>query len=206
VALLFFFAAGAIAQTVSLGGSFGRNALLVIDGKARNVGVGSTVEGVRLVSVSGNEAVVEIKGQRVALQLGGAQVNLGTKAGAEGGGTIVLTTESGGHFLADGTINGRGVRFMVDTGATMVSMSQAEAERIGLDYKSGQRSFVGTANGMVPAWRVSLTSVRVGDVTVYNVDATVLPAAMPVVLLGNSFLGRFQMKRENDRMTLNKRF
>ena len=50
-----------------------------------------------------------------------------------------------------------------------------------------------------------LTSVRIGDVQVYNVDAVVSPAPMPYVLLGNSFLDRFQMQRENDVMTLDLR-
>ena len=180
--------------------------MLVIDGKAKNVGLGSTVDGVKLISVTGNDATVEVQGKRVALRLGGAQVNLGGKASEGGGNQIVLTMESGGHFLADGAINGKVVRFVVDTGATTVSLGQSDADRLGIDYKNGQRGYVSTANGAVPAYRVSLTSVRVGDVQVYNVDATVLPAAMPVVLLGNSFLGRFQMKRENDRMTLDKRF
>ena len=56
------------------------------------------------------------------------------------------------------------------------------------------------------AHRVSLREVRIGDVTVYNVDATVVPAAMDQVLLGNSFLSRFQMKRDNDVLVLDKRF
>ena len=51
-----------------------------------------------------------------------------------------------------------------------------------------------------------LASVRIGDVQVYNVDASVLPAPMSHVLLGNSFLTRFQMKRENDMLTLDKRY
>ena len=62
-----------------------------------------------------------------------------------------------------------------------------------------------TANGPVPIHRVMLNSVRLGDVEVYNVEAVVMPAQMSHVLLGNSFLTRFQMKRENDRMTLTKR-
>jgi aspartyl protease family protein len=198
--------AAALAQTVSLGGSLGSKALLLVDGKPRSVAVGATVDGVRLVSVSGNDAVVEVQGKRVTLQLGGAQVNLGGKAGPETGGVIVLTAESGGHFFTSGTINGKTVRFVVDTGATTVSMGQEEADRIGLDYKSGQRGYVGTANGAVPAYRVSLASIRIGEVQLYNVDATILPAAMPYVLLGNSFLNRFQMRRDNDRMTLERRF
>ena len=199
-------AAGAAGQTVSLGGSLGSNALLVIDGKPRHVAVGSTVQGVRLLSVSGNDAVVEVGGKRVTLQLGGAQVNLGGVQSEGSGKQIVITSESGGHFVTSGSINGKSVRFMVDTGATSVAVSQAEAERIGLDYKSGQRGFTSTANGAVPAYRATLASVRIGDVMVYNVDAIVIPSPMPYVLLGNSFLSRFQMRRDNDRMTLERRF
>ena len=58
---------------------------------------------------------------------------------------------------------------------------------------------------MAVTHRVSLGSVRVGDVTVYNVDATVVPAPMEHVLLGNSFLGRFQMRRDNDVLRLERR-
>jgi aspartyl protease family protein len=195
-------AGSAAAQSVSMGGSLGNNALLVIDGKPRNVAVGATVEGVRLVSVSGNEAVIDVKGKRATLRLGDAQVNLGGRMSDGGGRQIVLSAESGGHFFSNGTINGKTVRFLVDTGATNVSMSQDDADRIGLDYKSGQRGMSRTANGVVPVYRTSLTSVRVGDVQVYNVDATIMPGQMSYVLLGNSFLTRFQMRRDNDKLTL----
>jgi aspartyl protease family protein len=107
--------------------------------------------------------------------------------------------------MTGGAINGRAVEFLVDTGATTISLSQAEADRIGLKYQNGRRGFANTANGQVPVHYVNLTSVRAGEVTVYNVDALVIPAQMPYVLLGNSFLTRFQMKRENDVMTLERR-
>jgi aspartyl protease family protein len=84
-------------------------------------------------------------------------------------------------------------------------MSQTVAEQIGLNYRNGQRSLGNTENGQIVAYRVTLDSVRIGDVQVYNVEAAVLPAGMEQVLLGNSFLTRFQMKRENDKMTLDKR-
>jgi aspartyl protease family protein len=170
------------------------------------VAAGSTVQGVKLISVSGSEAVVEVGGKRVTLPMGGAQVNLGA-GGSEGGGTrIVLTAGSGGHFFSDGSINGKAVRFIVDTGATNISISENEAKRIGLDYRRGQRGIAQTANGQVVAHRVQLNSVRVGEVTLYNIEAIVLPASMDQVLLGNSFLSRFQMKRENEMLTLDKRF
>ena len=189
-----------------MGGNLGDKALLVIDGTPRSVAVGSTVLGVRLVSVNSGEAVVEVKGKRAAILMGGTQVNLGGAPSPGNGAQIVLTAESGGHFLTSGAINGKAVRFLVDTGATNVAMGASEADRLGLDYRNGQRSYSLTANGAVPVYRVSLGAVRVGDVTVYNVDATVLPSPMGHVLLGNSFLTRFQMKRENDTLTLDKRF
>jgi aspartyl protease family protein len=205
-ALLALLCAGAAAQTVSMGGSLGSNALLVIDGKPRTVAVGATVDGIRLVSVTANEAIVELKGKRVLLRLGDAQVNLGGKASEGGGKQIVLTAQSGGHFHANGTINGQSVRFMVDTGATMVAMDKYEAERLGLDYKNGRRGITRTANGDMAVYATKLASVRIGDVLVYNVDAVVSSAPMPYILLGNSFLTRFQMKRENDKLTLDRRF
>ena len=196
----------AAAQTVSMGGSLGSRALLVIDGKARTVAIGSTVDGVRLISVTGNDAIVEVKGQRVTLTLGGAPANLGGTPSEGTGRQIVLTAETGGHFFTSGLINGHTVRFIVDTGATNVTLGEAEATRIGLEFKKGTLTYNNTANGVVVAHHVSLASVRIGDVEVYNVDATVLPAALPYVLLGNSFLGRFQMRRENDQLTLDRRY
>ena len=199
-------AGAAGAQTVSMSGAFTGKALLIIDGSPRTVAVGDTVQGVRLVSVTGSDAVVEVKGRRATLVLGGAQVSIGSAGGGAGGSKIVLTAGSGGHFVTSGSINGKAVRFMVDTGASMVGLGAAEAEALGIDYRRGQRGMAGTANGAVAAYIVQLASVRVGDVTVYNVDALVTPVAMPYVLLGNSFLNRFQMKRENDLMTLDRRF
>jgi aspartyl protease family protein len=94
---------------------------------------------------------------------------------------------------------------MVDTGATVVALSQGEAERIGLEWRNAPRAFTQTANGAVPVHRVSLSAVRVGEVEVANVEAIVMPAQMPYVLLGNSFLSRFQMRRDNDVLRLERR-
>lgn len=204
-ALALLSSAAAQAQSVSMAGSLGTRALLVIDGKPRQVAVGTTVEGVKLVSVTNNDAVVEVGGKRVALLLGGSPTNLGGAASAGTGDRIVLTSVSGGHFVTSGTVNGSAARFFVDTGATTITMGAADAERIGIDYKRGQLGYTSTANGVIPAYRVVLSSVRIGDVQVYNVEATVLPSSMPYMLLGNSFLDRFQMRRENDRLTLEKK-
>src|SRR5689334_3095781 len=197
----------AAAQSVALSGSLGDKALLVIDGQPRMLSVGASAGDVRLLSVGSGDAVVEVKGQRLVLALGASPVSVGSSAPAAGAGArIVMTADSAGHFFTGGTINGKSVRFLVDTGATTVGIGQGEAERLGLDYKKGAPSLSGTAAGVVPVYHVSLGAVRIGDVQVYDVDATVLPSQMPFILLGNSFLNRFQMKRENDKLTLDKRF
>ncbi|MEK9803735.1 MAG: TIGR02281 family clan AA aspartic protease, partial [Curvibacter sp.] len=119
---------------------------------------------------------------------------------------IVLHAGSNGHFRTQGQINGRTVNFIVDTGASVVSMSVTDAEAIGLPYKSGQTVQVSTANGVTVGWRVRLSTVRLGSLDVYDVEALVTPAPMPYVLLGNSYLTRFQMTRTNDQLVLEQRY
>jgi aspartyl protease family protein len=87
-----------------------------------------------------------------------------------------------------------------------VSLSAEQAQRMGLNFQQGQPIQMSTANGLVAAWRIKLASVRIGDVTVYDVDSVVSAGSMPYVLLGNSFLSRFQMTRNNDQMVLEKRY
>jgi aspartyl protease family protein len=192
----------AAAQSVQLAGAMGSKALLVINGQPKTLAVGESHAGVKLLSVAEGQAQVEIGGRPAVLRIGAAQVAVGGGVAPSGGREIVLHAGPGGHFMTGGAINGKVVQFMVDTGATVVALSRAEAESIGLDWKNGERGMVGTANGSVVVNRVTLSAVRIGDVTVANVAAVVSPAPMPYVLLGNSFLGRFQMRRENDVMRL----
>jgi aspartyl protease family protein len=201
-------AGAAQAQAVALGGQIGtQKALLVVDGRLLTVPVGGSVAGVRLVSLGAGQAEVEFGGARRTLVLGAGATRLQADATTMPGATasIVLTADNDGHFFTAGKINGNAVNFMVDTGATVVAISQADADRLGLNYKGGAKGFANTANGRIPVTSVTLNSVRVGEVEVANVEAIVMPSQMPHVLLGNSFLTRFQMKRENDTMRLEKR-
>ncbi|MEO6855908.1 MAG: retropepsin-like aspartic protease, partial [Rhodoferax sp.] len=105
-----------------------------------------------------------------------------------------------------GKINGQAMQFVVDTGATAVSLGVNEAERMGINYKNGEQVRMSTANGNSVGWRVRLASVRIGDVELPGVEAIITPASMPYVLLGNSFLTQFQMTRINDQMVLERRY
>jgi aspartyl protease family protein len=208
LALALLVASGfSLAQSVSLQGVLGTNALLMIDGAApRSVASGATHQGVKVISASGDRALVEIGGRRHELRVGDAPASVGGGGRGAPGSRIVLTAGSGGHFTTQGAINGHAATFMVDTGATLVAIGAPDARRMGLDYKSGQQGFANTANGVMPAWRIKLATLRIGDVEVHEVDAQVSAQPMPFVLLGNSFLNRFQMQRDNEQMVLERRY
>ena len=198
----------AVAQVVSFNGSLGsKAALLLIDGEPRTVPVGERVRGVKLLSLDDSHAVVEVAGRRQSLLLGASPGRVGNASAAPNTGRqIVLASGHGGHFTTSGTINGGTTQFLVDTGATAISISQAEAERLSLRFRDGRRLQTHTANGIVPAHALYLDTVRIGDVEVRNVEAIVVPGQMSHVLLGNSFLTRFQMRRDNDVLTLDLRY
>jgi aspartyl protease family protein len=195
------------AQSVMLTGTIGSRAILIVNGGApKTVAVGETFQGVKLLSLAGEQATVEAGGKRVALRMDTPVSIGGAGPGSGGGNRIVLPADSRGHFMTQGTINGRTVNFMLDTGATAIGLSAADAQRIGLDFSKGQPIRMNTANGTAVGYRVRLNSVRVGDVEVYDVDAVVSQQPMPYVLLGNSFINRFSMRRDADQMVLEKRY
>jgi len=191
---------------MSVIGLFPGKAVVVIDGGApRVLSVGQKpVGGVTLVATDRETATFLIDGQKKTLKIG---QHHGGPAGASSAQSATLTADPRGHFVADGQINGGPVRFLVDTGATAVSLSSADAARLGIDYKKGRPGLMGTANGTATAYQVRLDTVRVGDIVVNNVDAAVLEGnEMPFALLGMSFLNRMEMKREGQTMVLTKRF
>ncbi|MDR0380113.1 MAG: TIGR02281 family clan AA aspartic protease [Candidatus Accumulibacter sp.] len=197
-----FVACGA---NVGLAGLFPGKALLTIDGGVpRIVAVGTkTREGVTVIATEGDTATIEIDGKRRVLRVG---QNVAEQASEGRVPQIVLTADTQGHFFATGYINGASVRFMVDTGATLIAIGASDARRIGLDPGKGTRMLIDTANGRVSASRIKLDSVRVGDVVLNNVDAAVHSSELPVVLLGMSFLNRMQMQRNAGTMTLIKSY
>ena len=195
-------AASVQAQSVSLAGRMGERALIVVNGQPMTVAVGATAGGVRLLRWAGDEAEVEVAGAKSRLRVGGTPAQIGAARAPSAVREIVMTVSSGGHFTPTGAINGQAVRFVVDTGATLVAMGQDEAARLNLDLSSARTGMSQTANGPVPVRIVVLDRVRVGEVEINNVGAVVLPQPMPFILLGNSFLSRFQMRRDNDVMRL----
>jgi aspartyl protease family protein len=199
-------APAAQATDVKLIGLAQGTAVVIIDnGRPRTLRDGDTAPGdVKLLNATGDFAIFDIQGERRRLVLGEA---ISTNAPAASLVSLTLVSDTRGHFMATGSVNGASMRFLVDTGASMVSMGLSDARRAGINYLEGERAFAQTANGVIPVYRVRLDSVRVGDITLTGIDGLVhTEADLPVVLLGMSFLRRLDMLREGDNLTLIRRY
>ena len=193
-------------ESISLQALFKDKAILVVDGARRVLKNGEeSPEGVKLLATDTQEekAEIEIGGKREVLKLGVVIAGFASK----GKGSVILYPETNGHYFIEGLVNGVPVRFMVDTGATIIGMNSIVANRIGLDYrKQGRPGFVNTAGGTVPTYYIKLNNVTVGDITLYNVDASIVEGSSPrEALLGMSFLGHLNMKRDSEKMELSER-
>ncbi len=207
IAILSACAATAAAATdVNVIGLFPGKAVLVVDhGRPRTVSVGErTPEGVLLVGADSRGAVVEVDGRRETLPMG---QHFETAADSDARQSVTLPADDRGQFFASGQVNGAHMRFMVDTGATSVLIPAAQAERVGLDYRRGTPGRIRTANGDALAWRVTLDSVSLGGITLYNVEGIVADSpGLNVALLGMTFLSRTDMRRDGAYMVLTKRY
>jgi len=196
----------AAAADVALIGVIGRSAaVLAVDGgDPKTVKIGQTWRGITVLEVEHDRATVDVEGKKRVLERG---QHYRSAATAGDRGKALLAADSSGHFFADAIVNGLPLRFIVDTGATLIALPQREAERLGLNYRVGRASYTRTANGVVEVYVVKLDSVRIGGIDLHNVDATVhVGPGLDQALLGMSFLNRVQMQRDGGTMTLIQRF
>lgn len=196
----------AMSIDVTVVGLFPGKAVVVINGaQPRTIAAGQKqAEGVTLLSTASNNAVFDIEGKRTTLDLGEHFSAPGT--GGNAGNILKLSADTVGQFWAIGQINGRSVRFLIDTGATSVALPASAARNMGIDFTKGQRGFSKTAGGVVAVWRISLDAVTIGEITLYGIDANVFESGLDIALLGMSFLNRLEMRRDGTQMTLTKKF
>ncbi len=196
--------ASAHATSISVMGLFKDKAIVSIDGgKARTMSVGQILQGVKLVFAHSAEATFEVDGARRSLGMGQSFAGIPQ---SDSRATVSLTADVRGHFIAGGSLNSYPVSFLIDTGATSIAISGAEARRMGLDYKAGRGGAVSTAAGVVPAWRVTFNTVKIGGITLNQVEGIVIESGLDTPLLGMSFLNRMEMKRDGQTMTLTQRY
>jgi aspartyl protease family protein len=206
IALFLAFACGAAAaaDVALIGVMRDKAAVLAFDGgEPRTVRVGQKFRNLTVISVERTQATVEIDGKRRVLQIG---QHYRAKEAATNRETVTLAADNRGHFFTDGAVNGVFVRFMVDTGATVVVLPSAEASRLGIDYRRGQRGVMQTAAGPADGYVIRLDRIKVGAIELTNVDAVVMEQGLAIALLGMSFLNRVEMKRDGQTMMLIRRF
>ena len=193
------------ATDVTVVGLFSGKAVVTINrGAPRTLAVGQVADGVKLVAVDAKGATIEIDGKRQVLEMG---QHFETAAAPGERASVTLAPDSRGHFVADAQVNGGHMRLLVDTGATMVRLSMQDARRLGIDYTRGEPGYSIVADGRrVPNYRLSLDSVSIGGITLYNVEATVGEGGAGMGLLGMSFLSRTEMRREGQHLVLTKRY
>ena len=184
---------------------FSNKAMLQINGQNHVMKIGDEIEGVTLLSAHGRAAVVRLEsGKQHTLRLSQSIQHAFKKPENK---TLRVYANPSGMFLLDGKINDRSTRFLIDTGATFIALSSVEANRLGLDYQSGTRGVVQTASELAPVWHIRLDRVKVGDISVPQVDAVVLQGNKPEVnLLGMSFLQHLKMQRNGAAMVIEQKY
>jgi len=189
-------------EKIEVQGLFSNKAVLMIDGKRHILAVGKiSPEGVKVISADSRGAVLEVDGEQKHYNLGNTVSTSFTKRKSQ---KETIFVNSGGMYMTFGNINGRSVRFLVDTGASAIAMNTEQAKRLGIQYdKVGMPSSVSTASGYAKAYRLRLKSVSVGDITESNVEAFVIDGDHPgPILLGMTFLGRLSVEHSGNAMTL----
>ena len=198
--------ASAADTQVNIVGLFSNKAVLIINGgKPKTLSVGQASDGVKLIAADSQAATLQIEGSTKRLGMGQAASVMGKSS--SGSASAVLYANSQGHFVSDCQINGASLKFILDTGATSVALNSGDAKFANIDYKRGEPMQVSTANGVVTAYRVTIATLKIGSITLNQVEASVTEGGSPpLVLLGMSALNRLDMKREDIALTLTKKY
>ena len=189
-------------EKIEVQGLFSNKAVLLIDGVRHILAVGKTSpEGVKVISATSRGAVLEVDGQQKQYNLGNT---VSTDFAVRKNKKETIYKNTGGMFMTIGSINGRSVRFLVDTGASAIAMNVNQAKNLGIPYeKIGAPANISTASGFTKGYRLRLKSVSVGSITQKNVEAFVIDGNHPgPVLLGMTFLGRLDVEHSGNAMTL----
>ncbi|MCP5350988.1 MAG: TIGR02281 family clan AA aspartic protease [Oceanospirillaceae bacterium] len=196
--------AAACAVQVKAVGLMADRAILEIDGQSKMLRAGETGPGgVKLISADSKSAVIMLDGKKRTLKLGSSLA-----AGYQPPQTqkVTLLRDQSGHYFASVGVNGQTpMQMVVDTGATTLALSGRDAARLGISYINNKTHRTGTASGVSLAYDVVLDSVRIGEIELHNVQASVLDGDFPTIpLLGMSFLRQLRMHEEAGALVLEK--
>ncbi len=192
-------------ENIQLQGMFSNKAVMNIDGTRRVLSIGETSpEGVTLVAMDDDHVSLKIDGVTHDYTMGGS---IGLDYVKPGNYEEQFFAGEQGMFQAVGTINSQTVRFLIDTGATLVTMNRSQAKQLGIRYRlDGEPTSVSTASGFEKAYRIKLKSVTLGNIKQTHVDAMVIDGRHPgPILLGMSFLGKLKVEKAGNALVLKQR-
>jgi aspartyl protease family protein len=190
---------------VEIVGLFKNQAVVQVGDTQRLLKVGQTSpEGVELLAANTSEAKLRFGGEVFTLSLSN-RVHSGFRKADKA--SVTISSDDMGQYRVRGSINNHYVNFLVDTGASVVAMSSAEAGRLGIDYTRGQQGQVQTAQGTADSYFLVIDEVSVAGITAHNVQTAVIDGNYPVeILLGMSFLRQVALQEQGGVMTLTQKF
>jgi len=160
--------------------------------------------GVTLLAADPHGARVHYRGEVYEVSL---TTRVGSVFAQPNESALRINKDNLGQYRTRGAVNGHYVNFLVDTGASVVAMSETHARGIGLDYTRGEPGQVHTAQGSANAYFVELDSVEVGGIRRSGVRATVIEGGYPIdVLLGMSFLSKVRMVDDEGVLTMTAKY
>jgi aspartyl protease family protein len=177
-------------------GLFKDRAMIRVLGKEHYLTVGQTSpEGATLIESDAQHAVVRYKDETYKLTLSD---RVGGTFQAANQASLSIAPDQVGQYRVQGSINGHMVDFLVDTGASLVAISERTAKQMGIPFsESPERAAVITAQGQVNSYLVDLDTLTVGGIQTHHVRAAVIPGDYPLeVLLGMSFLHKVKMDQQ----------
>ena len=197
-------------DNIVINGLFKDKVVATIDGKQKILKKNElTSDGLKLIKSNSKEATIEIDGIIKVFTLDEKIGNTfkttsDDKKPYSYRKRVSIKVDALGMYKTSGQINGKTVEFLVDTGATLVSMSSGLAEQLKIKYEKGKKVQMMTAKGPSIAYVVELNKVKVGDIELYNITGSVSDDMTGRALLGMSFLGKLDMKRKGKYLVLEK--
>lgn len=190
---------------VQVVGLFPKAAVVNVDGQRKLVWEGQKgPQGVRVVKVDDKGATLEVDGQQRRYDLSREDKAIHSSAAGRVHNTLMRSND--GHYRANGAVNDRGIRFLVDTGASSVVLAESTAKRLNLSYEHGERTSINTASGMANGWAITASRISVGPITLHSVDLVVLEGSASFEpLLGMSFLNRVNWREDQGLLQLESR-
>lgn len=193
------------AEQIQIMGLFKDKVIMHIDGKREVLSIGEkTSSGIQLLKANSKECELLIDGYKQTFKLG-TQMSVNFQKDTNP--IVKISKDNQGMYRTEGKIEDKKVKFLVDTGASVIALNINQAKELNLELKTDAITEVQTAAGKARAYQLNLRKVSIGDITVYDVPAVIVDGNAPhEILLGMSFLKHVEMKDSQKTLELTKKY